>query len=400
MAEEDLQTSSATQKETSEVAQNSPSNLSEPPAQSGEGGARSELISRARIFLNSPQIQNQDLFAKRRFLLEKGLNESEIELLLRELPPQLPRVPPRTYPQPPPSGLFTLLIGLARLFVWVTGGSAALLLVYHRILLPRILRTAEARKSLKLHQVSLLSKLNESLKSLKETQVECFAPLPRPNPHKEPFAFSGCHSLLDVLKEAEIQKLELSKLPHLTLLRCGWEDFRRLPDCADGNPRTEELFQVLESRIPWLVTDEGITFEHALWDTLSNSPAFEGLISQDSPEGSSAPVCWSYVRPEPIESTPFVTSLDSLSDTASTYKSPASSPYQPTLQSMSEFTGYISSNIYTPYRPPSIPGIASPLTAEPADELKKEIRALKGLVLNRKSFMSTISRPNIPTRFS
>lgn len=50
---------------------------------------------------------------------------------------------------------------------------------------------------------------------------------------------------------------------------------------------------------------------------------------------------------------------------------------------MSEFTGYISSNIYAPYRPPSIPGVGSSLNSEPAEDLKKEIRALKGLVLNR-----------------
>jgi hypothetical protein len=46
---------------------------------------RSELLSRARTFLTSPHIQDQDLFAKRQFLVEKGLNESEVEGLLREL---------------------------------------------------------------------------------------------------------------------------------------------------------------------------------------------------------------------------------------------------------------------------------------------------------------------------
>lgn len=46
---------------------------------------RYELLSRARTFLTSPQIQDQDVFAKRRFLVDKGLNESEVEELLREL---------------------------------------------------------------------------------------------------------------------------------------------------------------------------------------------------------------------------------------------------------------------------------------------------------------------------
>ncbi len=46
---------------------------------------RTQLVHRARTFLTSPAVQHQDLFAKRRFLLDKGLNEPEIEGLLREL---------------------------------------------------------------------------------------------------------------------------------------------------------------------------------------------------------------------------------------------------------------------------------------------------------------------------
>ena len=46
---------------------------------------RSELLSRARGFLTSPQVYAQDLHAKRRFLTEKGLRDTEIDTLLREL---------------------------------------------------------------------------------------------------------------------------------------------------------------------------------------------------------------------------------------------------------------------------------------------------------------------------
>lgn len=54
------------------------------------GSARAEdrslLLSQARSFLqSSPQITNQDTFSKRQFLLEKGLHESEIESLLRDV---------------------------------------------------------------------------------------------------------------------------------------------------------------------------------------------------------------------------------------------------------------------------------------------------------------------------
>ncbi|KAF5393005.1 hypothetical protein D9757_001316 [Collybiopsis confluens] len=358
----------------------------------GDATDRSELISRARIFLSSPQIQNQDIFAKRAFLLEKGLNEYEIEQILREMSPST------NLSSTPPSGLLTMLIGLARLFVWISGGSAALLLLYHRYVLPRIIRTAEARRSLKSHQVGLLLKLNASLKSFKEVQTDSYAVLPQPNPHKEPASFAGCHGLMDVLKEAETQKLELRKVPHSTLLRCAWEDYRKLPDCANLNPRTEELFQVLESRIPWLVSDEGIAFEHSLWDTLSTTSAFEGTVSQDSPENFPPPVRWAYIPPKPTQTTPFISSLESLSRVTSTYTPTPTSSYQPTLQTMSEFTGYISSNLYTPYRPPPLPGTVSPSTGDISDGLKKEIRALKGLALNRRSFMPTIPRPSFSTQ--
>jgi hypothetical protein len=46
---------------------------------------RSELLTRARSFLTSPQVQNQDAFAKYTFLAEKGLNDDEIKSLLRTL---------------------------------------------------------------------------------------------------------------------------------------------------------------------------------------------------------------------------------------------------------------------------------------------------------------------------
>lgn len=47
--------------------------------------ARDELLSKARMFLTSPSVQPQDVDAKRIFLREKGLNEHDIEDLLRTL---------------------------------------------------------------------------------------------------------------------------------------------------------------------------------------------------------------------------------------------------------------------------------------------------------------------------
>lgn len=112
-----------------------------------EAPNREQLLDRARSFLVSPQVQNQDLPAKRAFLREKGLSEAEIENLLRTVvraylldvfetlnisiqPLNPPSIPPRTYPQPPPSNLPVLLLGIVRLFTWLAGGSAALLFFY------------------------------------------------------------------------------------------------------------------------------------------------------------------------------------------------------------------------------------------------------------------------------
>jgi len=46
---------------------------------------RSELLSRARTFLSTPHIRSQDNAAKHAFLVEKGLTQDEIDLLLREI---------------------------------------------------------------------------------------------------------------------------------------------------------------------------------------------------------------------------------------------------------------------------------------------------------------------------
>jgi predicted ABC-type transport system involved in lysophospholipase L1 biosynthesis ATPase subunit len=62
--------------------------VAETPVQSSEGEDqidREELISKARAFLASPQVRNEDIPAKRRFLSEKGLTDAEIDQLLREL---------------------------------------------------------------------------------------------------------------------------------------------------------------------------------------------------------------------------------------------------------------------------------------------------------------------------
>ena len=59
-------------------------------------------------------------------------------------------------------------------------------------------------------------------------------------------------------------------------------------------------------------------------------------------------------------------------------------PFQRTLQTLGDFTGYLSSQVYAPFRPngPQY-GLGSSGLGPVEEDMRKEIRALKGLVLNR-----------------
>lgn len=52
------------------------------------------------------------------------------KVLIALEPVQAPLIPPRTYPQPPPSNLPNLLAGALRIITWTAGGSAAIVFVY------------------------------------------------------------------------------------------------------------------------------------------------------------------------------------------------------------------------------------------------------------------------------
>ncbi|KAJ7780990.1 hypothetical protein B0H16DRAFT_1404079 [Mycena metata] len=365
---------------------NAEASTSIPPANPED---RLELLTKARAFLHQPQIQREDVVSKRRFLAEKGLNDAEIEGLMREMPVQIPLVPPRSYPQPPPSNLPVLLLGLARLFSWIVGGSAALAFIYYRVLLPRVTATFVARGSLKAHHLSLIQKLNASLAALKESQTEAAAVLPKPEPHKEPSSFEACLSMDALLEQAKKQNIEISGVSEISLLRCAISDFRK--GSESRSPRTEEVFQVLEGKIPWLVSDEGAPFEQRLWETLSTCPLFVSSTSPDSPTpptDGQAILYWGYVPPEPLPPTALAQSLSALSASIPKPSPEKHSPFQHALQSMTDFTGYISSQMYTPFVVGARFGPTS--TLGPVEEdVRKEIRALKGLVLNRRAFLPT-----------
>ena len=92
---------------------------------------------------------------------------------------------------------------------------------------------------------------------------------------------------------------------------------------------------------------------------------------------------WSYLPPSPPSPPPLVSSLLSLQKALPDSPSPRNR-YQNTLQALTSFTGYIASETYAMpinFRYTS-GGISSTLSAEEED-VRREIRALKGLMLNR-----------------
>ncbi|KAG6878582.1 hypothetical protein C0993_003037 [Termitomyces sp. T159_Od127] len=316
---------------------------------------RSELLSRARGFLQSPQIMHQDAAAKRRFLLEKGLNENEIDGLLSEI----------------------------------------------RFFLPRIIKTALARQSLQKHHLSLLQRLSESLASLKESQTEVNTVLPTPDPSQEAPTFQLCRTIADILKLLDDKNPDMHSIPPITLLRCSLQGLGKGKEGEVSQPTTEELFRYMEGQVPWLVSEEGQKYEELLWKTLSTSSLFTGTTPEGESGEDQTPTRWSYNNPAPVEPSPVVKSIKKLTISLPKNSEPRHKSREHTLQALSEFTGYISTQMYMPYQAPSsaagfLSGHSSSI-GPAEEEFRREIRALKGLVLNRRSFMPTIPRPPMST---
>ncbi|EPQ59120.1 hypothetical protein GLOTRDRAFT_136081 [Gloeophyllum trabeum ATCC 11539] len=377
MSGEDTQPPPSSKIESSSGVPASPSG----PAQSGL--ERNELLARARTFLLSPQIKNEDILAKRRFLTEKGLTEPEIDGLLRELPSQVqvPQVPPRTYPQPPPSRLPDLLAGILRISTWVAGGSAVLLLVFYRFILPRLALTYQARHALRRQQKDLVLRLNKSLETLKDTQKESYADIPRSDPFKEPPEYRVCRTIDDILTVCEDR---LDDVPRYTLLRCALAEFT-----AEGKePTAQTLFERLRGKIPWLDTPEGVTYQEKIWQMLISSSPF---VPSDPSHPESC--TWSFNPPPPPQPSSLVSGLSTLQ---SSLPSPPQFPrYQHTHQALVDFTGYLTTQTYasSTFLRGSGYGVGGAEGNTEEEEVKREIRALKGLVLNRRSFMGSLHRP-------
>ncbi|RPD80921.1 hypothetical protein L226DRAFT_432864, partial [Lentinus tigrinus ALCF2SS1-7] len=370
-----------------------------PPAQSDPpppaSTDRTELIQRARAFLTSPQVRHEDATAKRRFLAEKGLTDAEIEGLLYEVSPPAPPLPPRTYPQPPPSKVPYLLLNVFRAFTWIAGSSAALLLAYFRFLYPKIAQTYQARLSLRTHRKALLERLTHSLEDLKATQQSTFAVLPQPDLFREPAKYAECHGLEQLAAAAGDDK----DAPPAVLLRCAIEDCSK----AGLKATSAELFRALEAKLPW-IAEEGVQFEETLWQTLTTTPSFQPAPPPPSttPAPTPAPAppptpdtVWTYTPPSPPPPPALLTSLTALKS-ALPPPPPDQPKFQHTFHALSGLTGYIAAQTYAhahahTFRAPGV-GLGPALSPEEED-VRREIRALKGLVLNRRAFMPRAGLP-------
>ena len=123
-------------------------------------------------------------------------------------------------------------------------------------------------------------------------------------------------------------------------------------------------------------------FKQNLWDTLSTSPFFSRSRPPSvspPPNEFDTPAVWLYVSPTPAPEPPITTSLDRLSLALRGNRPDRKNFCQHTLQSLADFTGYITTQVYLPYRPIGV--VDSTNTVQ--EEVRREIKALKGLVLNR-----------------
>ena len=201
--------------------------------------------------------------------------------------------------------------------------------------------------------------------------------------------------MLNILGE---QDPDYSQIHPVTLLRCGIQDFSQGKAGPSAMPTTPELFGYLEEQIPWLMTEDGVHFEvdwlpltleeadlmqEKLWDTLTAAPVFKQSPRSSSPVHDGEDVGgvgrWQCVPTTPPADPPLLKSMAALRSSLPDDTGDRKSPFQYTFQSLSDFTGYISAQVYLPYRPAGFPNATN--TVE--DEVRREIKALKGLVLNR-----------------
>jgi hypothetical protein len=145
-----------------------------------------------------------------------------------------------------------------------------------------------------------------------------------------------------------------------------------------------------------MITADPQPLQDRLWETLNSHPSYFTPSSADTPT-------WMYVPPDPTPPTQYLASLNSLSNSlasntepspgketgASATKQSWKPKYQHMLQILTDLTGYLTTQTYIlPAGGFSGYGVTgyttgSTLATPQQEEIRKEIRALKGLALSR-----------------
>ncbi|KAI9508153.1 hypothetical protein F5148DRAFT_1149260 [Russula earlei] len=237
-------------------------------------------------------------------------------------------------------GGYTIAIardGTFKLLSWLTGGSTVLLFIYY-------------------------------------AQKGAYVDLPHPDPWEEVVPWSGCKSLGDVAAAVERSG---DHLPHLTLLRCTLTDL-----AAQKKPVTaENIFQMLLSTkaSSILNIDDGVTLENAQWRYSLPRHGKRPVIGVTSLVLSSPGSC-------DVADTPVLPALAKLQDSVTHVVSARPTQrLQHALQALIDFTGYLTTKTYAlASAMHRLPGTTpSSVTVIEEEEIRMEIKALKGFVLNR-----------------
>ncbi|GJJ07533.1 hypothetical protein Clacol_001735 [Clathrus columnatus] len=339
---------------------------------------RTLLIEQARTFLQSPTVSHENENAQKNFLLDKGLTEREINDLFQEMSrKRLPPIPPRTYPQPPPSNLPLYLTLLLRIATWTLGIVGVISL---KFLLPRIIRSFIARHQLVLHQYDLMTRLKDQMQTLKDEQCTTFKTL-------QPTS--------QTLEEIPVDSQGTPSLSIDAILSIFFQSHPTQFFTVD------EIIERLESSFPnWLQAQDkkelevNFSLPSSFIHTINNHHMKKQTIRHELTTSTSYfevsehdPTAWSLsqdLQSNPPPSNP-ISSLDKLRDTIKTgYRT--KNLYQYAFKSLTDFTAFLSRETFqfytvdtTAFRRNFGDTNLSPIQ----DEVRREIRALKGLVLNR-----------------
>ncbi|KZW04337.1 hypothetical protein EXIGLDRAFT_828219 [Exidia glandulosa HHB12029] len=283
-----------------------------------------------------------------------------------------PTVPPRTYPRPAPSNLLPMLLGFARILKYTAFGSALLLFVYFTYVLPRLNLVTELRASLHKHHANLLLQLQGRLLELRSRRDEPGAVDSVPAaPLGDPSAAGAQANVHDATPEGD------AVLPYERYIRTH---LLHKPDGVEFN----ELMQDLAAKFMW-ISERPQHYRRVVLQTLERSEHLAVKV-----DDTNARVTLKE-PPSLTSGTPSneVIALQALKTSVAKLKRDRTRGGA--LQSIVELTSYISSQTYalvTPYTSFRAPGFPRSANLNPAeDEIRLEIRSLKSLLLNRRSFV-------------